>query len=77
MHSASANGEDLVARQGERTRRAILGTAAREFARNGYRQTRIADIISELGITPQVLYATSPPSAICSPPRTASLWTSR
>jgi AcrR family transcriptional regulator len=60
VHSASQNGEDLVARQGEETRRAILRTAAREFARNGYRQTRIADIISELGITPQVLYAHFP-----------------
>ena len=72
VHSASQNGEDLVARQGEETRRAILRTAAREFARNGYRQTRIADIIAELGITPQVLYATSRPSATSSPPRTAS-----
>jgi AcrR family transcriptional regulator len=60
VHSASQNGEDLVARQGEETRRAILRTAAREFARNGYRQTRIADIISELGITPQVLYSHFP-----------------
>ena len=60
MHSASQNGEDLVARQGEETRRAILRTAAREFARNGYRQTRIADIIAELGITPQVLYSHYP-----------------
>jgi AcrR family transcriptional regulator len=60
VHSASQNGEDLVARQGEETRRAILQTAAREFARNGYRQTRIADIISELGITPQVLYSHFP-----------------
>ena len=60
VHSASENGEDLVARQGEETRRAILRTAARQFARNGYRQTRIADIIAELGITPQVLYANFP-----------------
>ena len=58
--AASQNGEDLVARQGEATRRAILRTAAREFARNGYRQTRIADIIAELGITPQVLYSYYP-----------------
>jgi len=57
---ASQNGEDLVARQGEETRRAILRTAAREFAHNGYRQTRIADIIAELGITPQVLYSHFP-----------------
>jgi AcrR family transcriptional regulator len=60
VHSASQNGEDLVARQGEATRRAILNTAAREFSRNGYRQTRIADIIADLGITPQVLYSNFP-----------------
>jgi AcrR family transcriptional regulator len=60
VRSASQNGEDLVARQEEETRRAILQTAAREFARNGYRQTRIADIIAELGITPQVLYSHFP-----------------
>ncbi len=60
VSSASQNGEDLVARQEEKTRRAILRTAAREFARNGYRQTRIADIISQLGITPQVLYGHFP-----------------
>lgn len=60
VHSASQNGEDLVARHEEAIRRAILETAAREFARNGYRQTRIADIIAELGITPQVLYSHFP-----------------
>ena len=60
VRTASLNGEDLVARQEEETRRAILRTAAREFARNGYRQTRISDIISELGITPQVLYGHFP-----------------
>jgi AcrR family transcriptional regulator len=60
VRSASQNGEDLVARQEEQIRRAILRTAALEFARNGYRQTRIADIISQLGITPQVLYAHFP-----------------
>lgn len=60
VRSASQNGEDLVARQEEATRRALLRTAAREFARNGYRQTRISDIISELGITPQVLYSHFP-----------------
>ncbi len=60
VRSASQNGEDLVARQGEQTRHSILRIAAREFARNGYRQTRIADIIAELGITPQVLYSHFP-----------------
>jgi AcrR family transcriptional regulator len=58
--AASQNGEDLVARQGEETRRAILTVAGREFSRNGYRQTRIADIIAELGITPQALYGFFP-----------------
>ena len=60
VDSASRNGEDLVARQEEETRRAILAVAAREFAQNGYRQTRIADIIAELGITPQTLYSHFP-----------------
>jgi AcrR family transcriptional regulator len=60
VHAASENGVDLVARQGEATRRAILLTAAREFARNGYRQTRIADIIAQLDITPQLLYSYYP-----------------
>ena len=49
-----------MARQEEETRRAILRTAGREFARKGYRQTRIADIIAELRITPQVLYGHFP-----------------
>jgi AcrR family transcriptional regulator len=57
---ASQNGEDLVARQEEETRRAILSVAGREFSQNGYRQTRIADIIAELGITPQTLYGFFP-----------------
>lgn len=60
VRSASLNGEDLVARQEEETRRAILSVAGREFSRNGYRQTRIADIIAELGITPQTLYGFFP-----------------
>jgi AcrR family transcriptional regulator len=60
VRSASNNGEDLVARQEEEIRRAILGTAAREFARNGYRQTRISDIIAQLGISPQLLYSHFP-----------------
>jgi len=60
VHSASQNGEDLVARQEEETRRALLAVAAREFSANGYRQTRIADIIAELGITPQTLYGYFP-----------------
>ena len=48
---------DLVARRDRETRDAILATATRSFARNGYKGTRIADLVEELGITPQVLYA--------------------
>jgi AcrR family transcriptional regulator len=60
VRSASQNCADLVAQQGEEMRSSILRTAAREFSRNGYRQTRIADIIAQLGITPQVLYSHYP-----------------
>lgn len=60
VRDAGSNGEDLVARQEEETRRAILSVAGREFSRNGYRQTRIADVIAELGITPQTLYSFFP-----------------
>jgi len=47
---------DLVAQQVDRTRRAILEAAARRFARSGYRRTRIADIIRDVGISPPVFY---------------------
>jgi AcrR family transcriptional regulator len=49
-------GVDLVARREEDTRQAILIAATRRFARKGYKGTRMADLIEELGITPQVLY---------------------
>jgi AcrR family transcriptional regulator len=48
---------DLVAQQADRTRRAILEAAARRFARDGYRRTRLADIIREVGISPPVFYS--------------------
>ena len=57
IKAAGDNGVDLVARREEETRDAILTAATRSFARKGYRGTRIADLVSELGITPQVLYA--------------------
>ncbi len=57
LEAAHDNGVDLVARKTEQTRRAILMAATRRFAREGYKGTRIADVIGELGITPQVLYA--------------------
>ena len=57
IRAAGANGVDLVARREGETRDAILTAATRSFARKGYRGTRIADLVSELGITPQVLYS--------------------
>jgi AcrR family transcriptional regulator len=48
---------DLVARRTQQTRDAILRAAALQFARRGYRRTRIGDIIKEVGITPPVFYA--------------------
>lgn len=47
---------DLVARRAAETRAAILQTAARQFARRGYKRTRIADIIREAAIAPPVFY---------------------
>jgi AcrR family transcriptional regulator len=37
-------------------RRSIMETAARAFAANGYKRTRVTDIIRETEITPQVFY---------------------
>jgi AcrR family transcriptional regulator len=47
---------DLVARRDEEVRDSILSTATRRFARKGYKGTRMADLVAELGITPQLLY---------------------
>ena len=47
---------DLVARRAAETRAAILQAAARQFARRGYKRTRIADIIREVGVAPPVFY---------------------
>jgi len=48
---------DLVAQQAEKVRQSILVTAARLFARRGYRRTRIADIIKQAKVTPPVFYS--------------------
>ena len=56
VREAGSNGVDLVARREEETRHAILVAATRSFATKGYKGTRMADLIEELGITPQVLY---------------------
>ena len=58
--SAVAAGIDLVAEQAEHTRQSILVSAARLFARRGYKRTRVADIIAEAGVTPPVFYSHFP-----------------
>ena len=57
VESRQAQEPDLVARRTQQTRDAILQAAALQFARRGYRRTRIGDIIREVGITPPVFYA--------------------
>jgi AcrR family transcriptional regulator len=49
-----------LGKRSEILRRSILETAARDFAAHGYTRTRVADIIRELGITPQVFYGYFP-----------------
>ena len=56
VEAAGEHDVDLVARRDEETRDAILRAATRSFARRGYRGTRMADVVAEVGITPQVLY---------------------
>lgn len=58
--AARAADVDLVAEQNEQTRQAILTAAARLFVRKGYKRTRVADIIKEVGITPPVFYGHFP-----------------
>jgi AcrR family transcriptional regulator len=53
---AGENEVDLVARRDEETRESILRAATRSFAQKGYRGTRMADVVAELGISPQLLY---------------------
>lgn len=57
----SARNEEIdLSRQSELLRRRILETAAQDFAAQGYTRTRVADLIRELGITPQVFYGYFP-----------------
>ena len=56
LRAAGENEVDLVARRDEETRQAILAAATRSFARKGYKGTRMADLVAELGVTPQLLY---------------------
>jgi AcrR family transcriptional regulator len=56
IEADEVNGVDLVARQAEAQRHAILEAATRQFATKGYKRTRIGDIVEEVGVTPPVLY---------------------
>ena len=58
--AAAGSNVDLVARQNEETRRAILQTAARFFSQRGYAKTRISDICKRAGVTAQTLYGHFP-----------------
>lgn len=60
LAAPASNDVDLVARQEAERRAAILDEAARQFARKGYRATRVVDIVRALGITTQQLYALFP-----------------
>jgi len=60
VEAAAENTVDLVARQNEQVRAAILQSAARRFAERGYDSTRISDICRDVGATPQVLYSHFP-----------------
>ncbi len=60
IEKASENDVDLVARQSEAMRSAILHAAAARFAEHGYEKTRVGDICKDVGITAQLLYAHFP-----------------
>jgi AcrR family transcriptional regulator len=57
VKAAGENGVDLVARREKETRDAILKAASRSFAIKGFKGTRMADLVAEVGITPQLLYS--------------------
>ena len=60
IREASLQEVDLVAEQAEQTRKALLAAAARLFVRKGYKRTRVADIIQEVGVTAPVFYSHFP-----------------
>ncbi len=57
---ASETEVDLAEQETERVRRTILRVATEEFMRSGYRQTRVATIIRNAGVTSQAFYAHFP-----------------
>jgi AcrR family transcriptional regulator len=60
IEMAAESGVDLVAKQNEATREAILQVAARRFAEHGYEKTRISDICRDMGVNAQLIYAHFP-----------------
>jgi DNA-binding transcriptional MerR regulator len=60
LSAARENAVDLVGQEYDRIHRAILRLATEQFAFKGCEQTHVADIVRELGITPQVFYAHFP-----------------
>jgi len=60
IQEASENGVDLVAKQSQVIREAILQAAARRFAAHGYAGTRIGDVCRDVGVNAQVLYSHFP-----------------
>ncbi len=57
VEAVTAANADTAADHAEQLRQSILTAAARLFPRKGYRGTRVADIIDEVGITPPVFYS--------------------
>jgi DNA-binding transcriptional MerR regulator len=60
LASANANHVDLAGQERERIHRSILRVATEKFAANGYKDTHIAAIVRESGITSQVFYSHFP-----------------
>ena len=56
LKAAGENQVDLVASRDDALREAILRAATRSFAHKGYKGTRVADLVAQLGISPQLLY---------------------
>ena len=58
--SVSMPESDVVNERAAQVRRAILEAAADLFSRNGYKGTRVSDIIERVGVTPPTLYSLFP-----------------
>jgi AcrR family transcriptional regulator len=51
---------DLIQRENDRMRRAIVRAATEQFLEHGYEQTRVADIVRNAGVSSQVFYSLFP-----------------